>query len=93
MTDRVCRRLRIHGRVQGVWFRESMRQEAEQCQVRGWVRNRMDGTVEAAVEGTPEAVEAMIRWARRGPEAAQVQRVEVGPDEGGYPDFRKRPTG
>ena len=88
-----ARRLRIHGRVQGVWFRESMRQEADRLGVTGWVRNRADGTVEAAVEGSPEALEAIVRWARRGPEAAQVERVEVGDDPGGHATFEKRPSG
>jgi acylphosphatase len=92
MSERVCRRLRIHGQVQGVWFRESMRREAERLGVLGWVRNRVDGTVEAAVEGTPHAVEAIIGWARRGPEAARVLRVDVDPDEGGHSGFEKLAT-
>ena len=93
MNERTARRLVIHGRVQGVWFRESMRQEAERLKVTGWVRNCLDGTVEAAVEGSTYAVEAMIRWARRGPEAAQVTRVDVEDDPGRYEAFEKRPTG
>jgi acylphosphatase len=76
MNEHVARRIRIHGRVQGVWFRESMRLEAEARGVTGWVRNRADGSVEAVVQGTPEAVGAMIAWARRGPEQAVVSRVE-----------------
>jgi acylphosphatase len=92
LSEAVARRLLIHGRVQGVWFRESMRQEAARLNVAGWVRNRADGTVEAAVEGSTYAVEAMIRWARRGPEAADVARVEVTDDPGGYRGFEKRPT-
>ncbi len=70
--------LRIHGRVQGVWFRESMRIEAERLNVAGWVRNTPDGTVEAVVQGTAEAVDAMIAWARNGPPLARVERVEIG---------------
>ena len=92
MNACIARRLVVHGRVQGVWFRESMRQEAERLRVAGWVRNRMDGTVEAAVEGSTYAVEAMIRWARRGPEAAAVTRVDVVEDPGSYVGFEKRPT-
>jgi len=50
MSERVARRLRLHGRVQGVWFRESMRRKALTLEVTGWVRNRMDGTLEAVIE-------------------------------------------
>ena len=91
-SERVTRRLQIRGRVQGVWFRESMRLEAERLGVTGWVRNRMDGSVEALVQGSSYAVEAMTRWARRGPEAAQVTDVEVGEASGEYASFEKRPT-
>jgi len=74
---KISRKLRIHGRVQGVFFRESMRQRAEQLKVTGWVRNRSDGSVEALVQGKPFAVDAMLEWARRGPDSARVVRVEV----------------
>jgi acylphosphatase len=92
MTDRLTRRLSIHGRVQGVWFRESMREEAVRVGVTGWVRNRADGSVEAMVQGTADAVEAITQWARRGPEQAHVERVESAPGEGDYAAFEKRPT-
>jgi acylphosphatase len=75
--SRITRHLRIHGTVQGVWYRESMRQEAGQLGVTGWVRNRFDGSVEAVVQGAPHAVEAMIEWCKRGPERAGVTRVEI----------------
>ena len=77
----------IHGRVQGVFFRDSMRREAQNLAVAGWVRNRSDGTVEAVVQGEPAAVDAIVRWARRGPEHAQVERVEIEPDKGSYTGF------
>jgi len=90
MTERITRRLAIRGRVQGVWFRESMRQEAERLGVTGWVRNRADGGVEAVVQGSAAAVESIVAWARRGPPEAEVADVEVTPAEGDYPRFEKR---
>ena len=60
----VVKRLRIHGKVQGIGCRYSMLAQAAATGVNGWVRNRQDGTVEAMVAGTPDAVEQIIRWAR-----------------------------
>lgn len=80
-------RLVIHGRVQGVFFRDSMRSEAQNLSVSGWVRNNSDGTVEAAVQGEPAAVDAIVRWAQRGPQHAQVERVDIELDEGSYASF------
>jgi acylphosphatase len=77
----------IHGRVQGVFFRNTMQREAQYLAVSGWVRNRVDGTVEAVVHGDPGAVDAMVRWAHRGPELACVERVAVDPAEGTYTNF------
>lgn len=77
----------IHGRVQGVFFRDSMRREAQSLRVYGWVRNRSDGTVEAEVQGEPAAVEAMVRWAWHGPDRAQVERVDIAPADGNYTSF------
>ena len=77
----------IHGRVQGVFFRDSMRREAENLSVSGWVRNRDDGTVEAVVCGEPVAVEAIVRWAHHGPPHAQVKHIEITPYEGSYSSF------
>jgi acylphosphatase len=73
----VAKHLKISGRVQGVGFRYSMREEAERLGVTGWVRNRRDGTVEAALDGATDAVDAMLAWARRGPRGAQVTDVQV----------------
>ena len=83
-------RLRIHGRVQGVWFRESMRVEAERLNVAGWVRNTPDGAVEAVIQGPPGAVDALIEWARSGPPLARVDRVEISEAQGQYSGFEKR---
>ena len=68
--------LRIHGKVQGVFFRESSRAEAVRLGLTGWVRNRADGTVEAVVEGEPAPLEDFIRWCHRGPPSARVSQVE-----------------
>jgi acylphosphatase len=92
MSDRVTRRLVIRGRVQGVFYREAMRQEAARLGVTGWVRNTRAGTVEAFVQGSPASVEAIIAWSRRGPPDAEVGGVEVEAAEGDFPSFEKRPT-
>ncbi len=70
-------RLRAHGRVQGVFFRDSMRAEAERLGVSGWVRNDPDGTVEALVSGEPAAVDALVAWAHDGPAGARVERLDA----------------
>jgi acylphosphatase len=78
VTDaRIRRRVVVSGRVQGVGFRAATRFKAEGCGVAGWVRNRPDGSVEAAFEGDPEAVELLIGFCRAGPRLARVERVEV----------------
>jgi acylphosphatase len=75
------KRVVVHGRVQGVFFRDSTRQRAEAAGVTGWVANRPDGTVEAVFEGNDEAVESLVRWMHDGPRGADVDRVEVGDEE------------
>ena len=67
----------VHGRVQGVFFRDTIRRRASERGVAGWVANRADGTVEAVLEGGRDAVEAMVRFAHEGPRGAEVERVEV----------------
>ncbi|MBT9524348.1 MAG: acylphosphatase [Rhizobacter sp.] len=86
-------RLEIRGRVQGVGYRWSMVGQARRLGLRGWVRNRRDGSVEAVVAGTAEQVERIVSWARRGPEAALVEAVEVFPAEGTFDSFEQRSTG
>jgi acylphosphatase len=70
---------RICGRVQGVGFRDAMSIEAEHLGITGWVRNRADGDVEAIVQGSAEALAALLSWSRRGPPAARVERVDCSP--------------
>lgn len=74
----------MSGRVQGVFFRDTVRNAAEREGVAGWVRNTSDGTVEAVLEGDAAAVERVIALSREGPPAAEVDAVEVfdEPDEG-----------
>jgi acylphosphatase len=71
----------VHGDVQGVFFRDSTRDEAERRGVAGWVTNRSDGTVEAVFEGDEEAVAAMVSFAREGSPQATVERVEESEEE------------
>lgn len=73
----VTRQLRIAGKVQGVGFRYSLQEEAARLGVAGWVRNRRDGSVEALVQGTPAAVDALISWARSGPPGARVVDLRI----------------
>ena len=70
-------RVVVIGRVQGVFFRQSAVEKARELGVGGWVRNCADGSVQAHVEGEPDAVEAMLDWLRRGPSHADVDAVEV----------------
>ena len=73
----VRRRVVVHGRVHGVGFRVGCARRANDAGLAGWVRNRLDGTVEAVFEGSPHAVDAMVAWCRRGPTMARVTDVEV----------------
>jgi acylphosphatase len=77
MADRVRYRLRIYGKVQGVFFRKYAQMTAQSLGLGGFVRNEPDGSVYAEVEGAPEAVENFVKWAHRGSPAAKVERVEV----------------
>ena len=89
----MSRRVRVFGRVQGVWFRGWTVDEARALGLNGWVRNRRDGTVEMLLSGPEDAVAGMIARARRGPSAARVERVEVEEtDETAAPGFTQRPT-
>jgi acylphosphatase len=77
----IRRRVIVRGRVQGVFFRDTVRRMAGSRGVTGWVRNRDDGALEAVFEGEPDVVEEMVRFAHEGPRGAAVERVEVADEQ------------
>ena len=86
--------LHISGRVQGVGFRDALRDEARRLGVTGWVRNRRDGSVEALAQGDAAAVDALLAWARRGPPGSRVDDVRVRPSSSNvqHGSFERQPT-
>ena len=89
---KTTKHLRIHGLVQGVYFRESLCREAKARSITGWVRNRRDGSVEALLQGGGMAVETLIAWCRVGPGSARVERVEIEEGQGEFADFERLDT-
>lgn len=77
----IRRRVLVQGHVQGVFFRETTRRRALTAGVAGWVRNNADGTVEAVLEGEPEAVERLVAFCREGPRGARVEWVDVSAED------------
>jgi len=73
----IRRRVVVHGLVQGVFFRDTIRRHAQSAGLAGWVRNRPDGTVETVFEGESGAVERLVRLCHEGPRGARVDRAEV----------------
>jgi acylphosphatase len=73
----IRRRVIVKGRVQGVFFRQGCQREAVAVGVAGWIHNNQDGTVEAALEGAPDAVERIVSWMRVGPLRAVVTEVKI----------------
>lgn len=73
----VTRQITVMGRVQGVGYRDALCRQAERLGVSGWVRNRSDGSVEAVLQGSADAVDALIAWARKGPPAASVGEIRT----------------
>jgi acylphosphatase len=89
----VSRRLRVTGRVQGVWYRGWTADQAEALGLDGWVRNRSDGSVEILVSGPDAAIDELVRRCHQGPSAARVERVDVAEtDEVPPRGFEQRPT-
>ncbi|HEY8280746.1 MAG TPA: acylphosphatase [Bdellovibrionota bacterium] len=86
--------LQIRGKVQGVFFRDSMRQVAQRLALSGWVRNRQDGSVEAWVQGEEQAVDEILAWAQHGPPSAKVDQVESHSQEpdSALQDFKRKET-
>ena len=86
---RVRAKVRVYGRVQGVFFRATTQEVARELGLKGYVRNLPDGSVEAVFEGDEEGVRKAIEWCHRGPPTARVERVEVSWEEpkGDYDDF------
>jgi acylphosphatase len=81
MSEVVRRRVVVHGRVQGVFFRDTTRREASRRGVAGWVSNRPDGAVEAVFEGPPDSVSGMVEFCESGPRGADVDRVETSEED------------
>jgi acylphosphatase len=77
MSEQVRLRAIVHGRVQGVSFRYYTRQQAQQLDVTGYVRNRWDGTVEVVAEGSRQSVDQLLSWLHRGPSMALVEKVDA----------------
>ena len=88
----MVKHLEIFGLVQGVGYRYRFSERAALLDISGWVRNRRRGSVEATIAGSPEAVEALIAWARVGPPAAQVERVDISAADGAFVGFELLPT-
>ena len=83
-------KVKIFGKVQGVFFRYNTKKMAEMLGVKGWVRNCEDGSVEAVFEGEDEKVDELVRWCRKGPSLARVEKIEVKDEKlkGEFKDFR-----
>jgi acylphosphatase len=77
----IRKRVRATGRVQGVFFRDSVRRAADAAGVAGWAENMPDGSVEVVLEGPEDAVERLVELCRRGPGHAEVARLDVADEE------------
>ncbi|MGH7770310.1 MAG: acylphosphatase [Candidatus Binatia bacterium] len=90
IEDNIRARIRVEGRVQGVFFRASAQAEAHRLGVKGWVRNSPDGSVELLAEGQRKTIDDLIAWCRHGPRGAEVANVQVEWQEftGAFSTFR-----
>ena len=80
--------MRIYGKVQGVFFRASTQAKARELGLTGWVKNEADGSVSAVAQGEDKAVQALVEWCHKGPQQAEVERVEIEAHEpGDWTDF------
>lgn len=88
----ITQRIVIHGRVQGVGYRDALRAQAQARNVAGWVRNLRDGRVEAVLQGAEPDVQAVILWAHRGPPTARVDHIDIDTHCGTFTSFERRPS-
>jgi len=95
MSERICRRVIVSGRVQGVAFRAYARAAARKVGATGWVRNLPDGRVEALVEGASEHVDSMVAWFHKGSPSSKVEKVTIYDEKpsGQFTDFEITFTG
>lgn len=94
-NELITRHLRITGKVQGVGYRAGVEQQAAKLRLTGWVRNRLDGSVEAVIQGPLAQVEAMIKWSHKGTFLARVREVLVSEDvecASAFSAFERRDT-
>ncbi len=70
-------KLKIHGKIQGVFFRYTAKQIADKLKVKGWIKNNFDGTIDAVIEGKDEAVDEMVKWCKAGPTNSIVEKVDI----------------
>jgi len=76
-NELICQQIKVTGKVQGVWFRDSTLKKAQELGVKGFVKNQADGSVYMEVEGTESALQAFVQWCHEGPPFAKVEAVEV----------------
>jgi acylphosphatase len=88
----ITKLLKIRGRVQGVGFRYSLYDAAKNLGVTGWVRNCRDGSVEVMVQGSETAVKSAIEWAKKGPDMAEIEHVDISEGSGEFKKFLIRET-
>jgi acylphosphatase len=88
MKKIICIHAVIHGKVQGVFYRDSTRQQAKALGITGWVKNNKDGTVELQACGQQDSIDQLVEWLKKGPPRAQVSKVDwAEEDEGNHKEF------